>query len=59
MTDAHDEIMSILSEVESENKLPSGTLKEIYDVENNQVHLRVRRNIHDHLHGIVSDAVGK
>lgn len=59
MTDAHDEIMRILSEVEDENDLPSGTLKQIYDRENSVVHLRVRDNIHASLQGIVSEAAEK
>lgn len=59
MTDAHDEIMKILSEVEAENDLPSGTLTQIYEAENSMVHLRVRSNIYNHLQGIVSDAAEK
>ena len=59
MSNAYEEIIKILADVEVENKIPTGTLKVIYETEKEVVHLRVRDNIHDHLQGIVSEAAGK
>lgn len=59
MAAAYEEILKILFDVETENNIPHGTLKQIYDLEKSVVHLRVRDNIHDNLQGIVSNAVKK
>jgi len=56
---AYEEIMNILEEVETENKIPRGTLKQIYETEKGVVHLLSRENILDNLQGIVSDAANK
>ena len=57
MTTAYEEILKILANVEKENNIPDGTLRQIYDMEKAYVHLRNRDHIHDHLQGIISNAV--
>ena len=47
MTDAGDQIIKIIEKVESELKLPSGVLREIYDEELAQVHRDIRKNYVD------------
>lgn len=57
MTAAYDEILKILANVEKDNNVPDGTLRQIYDAEKACVHLRTRDHMHDHLQGIISNAV--
>lgn len=57
MTTAYEEILRILANVEKDSYIPSGTLRQIYDTEKACVHLRNRDHIHDHLQGIISNAV--
>ena len=59
MPTAYEEILQILADVETENNIPPGTLRQIYETEKTTVHLRMRNQIHDHLQGIISDAAGK
>ena len=47
MTDAADKIIEIIEKVESDNGLPKGILKEIYDQELTQVHRDVRTSYVD------------
>lgn len=57
MTTAYEEILKILANVEKEKDIPEGTLRQIYETEKANVHLRNRDHIHDHLQGIISQAV--
>lgn len=57
MTAAYEEILKILADVEKENNIADGTLRQIYDTEKTYVHLRNRDHIHDQLQGIISSAV--
>lgn len=59
MATAYEEILKILAEVEAENGVPAGTMKDVYLTEKSQVHMLSRGSIHDHLHGIVSGAAKK
>lgn len=44
MTEAGDKIIEIIEKIETDEKLPKGILKEIYDEEMVQVHKDVRKN---------------
>ena len=57
MTTAYEEILNILTNVEKDNNIPYGTLRQIYDAEKANVHLRNRDHMHDRLQGIISNAV--
>lgn len=59
MSSAYDEIIKILSGIEQKEELPSGTLKKIYDIERNVVHLLTRGQIHVDLRNVVVDATSK
>ena len=59
MSLAYDGIIKILAKIENEENLPSGTLKKIYDVERDVVHLLARDQIHINLRNIVVDVTSK
>lgn len=58
MRDAYDEIVAILSDVESGAGIRPGLLKKIYDKEASVVYLRSRERIYGDLREWVSDAAG-
>ena len=59
MTTPYEEILQILSNIETKNNLPGGVLRQIYDLEEQHVHHRSRTSIHDKLYSMISDAAGK
>ena len=59
MSLAYDGIIKILAKIEEDADLPSGTLKKIYDVEREVVHLLARGQIHTNLRNIVVDVTSK
>ena len=56
MASPYDEILQILSTIESKKGLPKGMLKEIYDMEMDVVHFRTRTLIHNSLQRTISIA---
>ena len=59
MSTAYDEIIRILSGIEEDDGLPTGTLKKIYDIERNVVHLLHREQTHTDLHNVVANTADK